>query len=88
MMQTEELAESLPDRAVLLGDGGEAVLAAGKTLGRHFRLVPPPLCLPGGLGVALAAAGKIGSAVPGERLSPIYLQKSQAERNLAAEQSN
>lgn len=84
-VETAALAEELPARTVLLGDGAEAVRAAGEALGKAFRLAPAQVRLPGALGTALAAAAAPERAVPGELLIPVYLQKPQAERNRSAE---
>lgn len=63
---------------LLLGDGAGLCYNEMERCRAQLRLAPEPLRLQNARGVGLAAQGK--ELLPGERLLPVYLRLSQAER--------
>ena len=81
-----ELREKYAGQTVYLcGDGAELCMSRMQGAVSGVRLAPVQLRCQTGYGVAVAAARVIagGGAVTHERLAPVYLRPSQAERELA-----
>ena len=88
----QEISVTYPGATIrLAGDASESVTDAASKIGLFLPPTPPTLCIPSAAAVArcaLAIAGR-GETVTDDKLAPVYLFPSQAERDrLEKEQLN
>ena len=75
-----ELLKELPEGTVFVGDGALAYSAEIAENTVNSIITPPHIALPRASGIALAAVNK--NFTDAAEISPIYLKKPQAEREL------